>query len=86
MKCYLYGQNIFVYIQRGANHGFVNCAYTSQIDSKTGLLKGKRVGDKFYRENEGCSSSRPQYCFEHFSKIIKGFAKMFSGATERHGA
>ncbi|MFO1432800.1 MAG: transposase [Candidatus Competibacteraceae bacterium] len=37
--------------QRNANHVLVNGAYTSQMDSPTGLLKGKRVGDKFYREN-----------------------------------
>ena len=37
--------------QRSANHVLVNAAYTSQMDSETGLLKGKRVGDKFYREN-----------------------------------
>jgi IS605 OrfB family transposase len=37
--------------QRGAKHSLVNSAYTSQMDSTTGLLKGKRVGDKFYRKN-----------------------------------
>lgn len=37
--------------QRGAEHALVNGAYTSQMDSFTGLLKGKRSGDKFYREN-----------------------------------
>ena len=37
--------------QRCAEHVSVNSAYTSQTDSMTGLLKGKRVGDKFYREN-----------------------------------
>ena len=37
--------------QRKADHTSVNSAYTSQMDSTTGLLKGKRVGDKFYREN-----------------------------------
>lgn len=37
--------------QRGAKHVLVNAAYTSQMDSSTGLLQGKRVGDKFYREN-----------------------------------
>jgi hypothetical protein len=35
--------------QRGAVHSTVNAAYTSQMDSQTGLLQGKRVGDKFYR-------------------------------------
>ena len=37
--------------QRGAGHRLVNAAYTSQMDSVTGLLEGKRVGDKFYRVN-----------------------------------
>lgn len=37
--------------QRGAMHRTVNAAYTSQMDSHTGLLQGKRVGDKFYRES-----------------------------------
>lgn len=35
--------------QRGATHVVVNAAYTSQMDSFTGLLEGKRVGDMFYR-------------------------------------
>jgi len=37
--------------QREASHELVNCAYTSQMDSVTGLLQGKRVGDKFHRIN-----------------------------------
>lgn len=37
--------------QRGANHFLVAAAYTSQMDSVTGLLEGKRVDDKFYRIN-----------------------------------
>ena len=37
--------------QRKADHASVNSAYTSQMDSTTGLLAGKRVGDRFYREN-----------------------------------
>ena len=37
--------------QRNAKHVLVNAAYTSQMDSTNGLLKGKRVGDKFYRED-----------------------------------
>ncbi len=37
--------------QRKAKHVLVNAAYTSQMDSANGLLQGKRVGDKFYREN-----------------------------------
>jgi hypothetical protein len=34
--------------QRGACLVYVASAYTSQIDSKTGLLEGKRSGDRFY--------------------------------------
>ncbi|MHB1605934.1 MAG: nuclease/transposase family protein [Leptospirales bacterium] len=37
--------------QRQADHHLVNAACTSQMDSVTGLLEGKRVGDKFYRVN-----------------------------------
>ena len=37
--------------QRGAVHITVNAAYTSQMDSFTGRLEGRRVGDKFYRIN-----------------------------------
>jgi len=37
--------------QRQAEHGLVNAAYTSQMDSVTGLLEGKRVADRFYRVN-----------------------------------
>ena len=40
-----------VCMQRSARHVLVNAAYTSQMDSTTGLLQGKREGDKFYREN-----------------------------------
>ena len=40
-----------VCLQRKASHVLVNAAYTSQMDSATGLLKGRRVGDKFYRES-----------------------------------
>lgn len=37
--------------QRQAKHCLVNAAYTSQMDSVTGLLQGKRVADRFYRIN-----------------------------------
>jgi hypothetical protein len=40
-----------VCLQRQASHVLVNAPYTSRMDSVTGLLKGKRVEDKFYREN-----------------------------------
>ena len=37
--------------QRCAKHVLVNAAFKSQMDSANGLLQGKRVGDRFYREN-----------------------------------
>jgi len=37
--------------RRGSTLHYVNAAYTSQMDSTTGLLEGKRVGDKFYCAN-----------------------------------
>jgi len=37
--------------QRPADHRLVNAAYTSQMDSVSGLLEGKRVVVKFYRVN-----------------------------------
>ena len=36
---------------RGSSLRLVNCAYTSQMDSKTGCLEGRRVRDKFYHVN-----------------------------------
>lgn len=36
---------------RGSCLRLVNCAYTSQMDSKTHRLEGRRVGDKFYHVN-----------------------------------
>jgi len=36
---------------RGSRLHYVNAAYTSQMDSNTQLLEGKRVGDKFYHVN-----------------------------------
>lgn len=37
--------------RRGSTLHIVNPAYTSQMDSMTGLLHGRRVGDKFYSTN-----------------------------------
>ncbi|MFL6717383.1 MAG: transposase [Burkholderiaceae bacterium] len=37
--------------QREATHVVVNAAYTSQMDSFTNLLEGRRKDDKFYRTN-----------------------------------
>jgi hypothetical protein len=43
--------------QRGACLVHVNAAYTSQIDSQTGLLEGKRVGDRFHHVSGDVSSA-----------------------------
>ncbi|MCD8505128.1 MAG: hypothetical protein LRY49_09195 [Burkholderiaceae bacterium] len=49
--------------QRHAKHILVNGAYTSQMtsqmDSTNGLLQGKRVGEKFYRANNGMGGRSP---------------------------
>lgn len=37
-----------VTVSRCSTAVFVNCAYTSQMDSRYGVLLGRRVGDKFY--------------------------------------
>jgi IS605 OrfB family transposase len=37
-----------VVLRRGAMHELVNASYTSQTDSRTGLLLGSRVGDRFH--------------------------------------
>ncbi len=37
--------------RRGSTLHYVNPAYTSQMDSRTGLLQGRREGDKFYCAN-----------------------------------
>jgi len=42
--------------QRGCKHSLINPAYTSQMDSRTGFLEGKRVGDKFYHAEHGVVS------------------------------
>jgi len=42
---------------RGSCLRLVNCAYTSQMDSNTCRLEGRRVGDRFYHVNGGVSHS-----------------------------
>lgn len=42
---------------RGSCLRLVNAAYTSQMDSKTGHLEGRRVGDKFYHVNGDVSQA-----------------------------
>ena len=42
---------------RGSCLRLVNCAYTSQMDSNTHRLEGRRVGDKFYHANGDVSQA-----------------------------
>ena len=42
---------------RGSCLRLVNCAYTSQMDSNTCRLEGRRVGDKFYHVNGDVSQA-----------------------------
>lgn len=42
---------------RGSCLRLVNCAYTSQMDSNTRRLEGRRVGDQFYHVNGEVSSA-----------------------------
>ena len=42
---------------RGSCLRLVNCAYTSQMDSNTHRLEGRRVGDKFYHVNGDVSQA-----------------------------
>ena len=86
--------------QRKAKHVLACGAYTSQMDSTTGLLQGKRVGDKFYRENGDVLQADHNAALKCASKIGRPRdisvhalqasppdpAGTFSGATERQQA
>ena len=79
---------------------YVNCAYTSQIDSVTGLLEGKRVADRFYRlngdvlqadhnaaRNVKARASDPEIKrFTPHKEVKRILLSRSSGATERHEA
>lgn len=86
--------------QRGAVHVTVNAAYTSQMDSFTGLLEGRRVGDKFYRANGDVIQAdynaarnvkhrlhdRDITRFMPHLEVRRILLSRFSGATERQEA
>jgi len=86
--------------QRNVIHQLVNCAYTSQIDSVTGLLEGKRVADRFYRlngdvlqadhnaaRNVKARASDPEIKrFTPHKEVKRILLSRSSGATERHEA
>lgn len=81
-------------------HVIVNAAYTSQMDSVTQLLEGKRVGDKFYRNNgdvlqADVNAARNVKARMHDSEITRYMPyqqveaillSRSSDATERQGA
>jgi hypothetical protein len=81
-------------------HHTVNAAYTSQMDSHTGLLQGKRVGDKFYRasgdviqadtnaaRNVLARLSDPDICrCTPYRDVRRILLSRSSGATERQEA
>jgi len=85
--------------QREASHVLVNAAYTSQIDSTTGLLEGKRVGERFYRVNGDVMQADHNAALNVLARIddpeierFTPFAKVKAillarspGATERQG-
>jgi hypothetical protein len=85
--------------QRNAKHVLVNAAYTSQMDSTTGLLQGKRMGDKFYRENGDVLQADhnaalnvrarlddPEISrYTPYRQVRLILLARSSGATERHG-
>ena len=74
-------------------------AYTSQIDSQTGLLEGKRDGDRFYHASGDVSQADTNAALnvEHrmddpdigrytpFKDIKRILLARSSGATERQG-
>jgi hypothetical protein len=86
--------------QRGATHIVVNAAYTSQMDSFTGLLHGTREDDKFYRINGDvlqahANAARNVRNRIHDQEITRYMPHLqvkqillarSSGATERHEA
>lgn len=86
--------------QREATHVVVNAAYTSQMDSLTGLLEGKRVGDRFYRVNGDViqadhNAARNVLDRMHdpeitrympYQEVRRILLARSSGATERQGA
>ena len=84
--------------QRGAKLALVCAAYTSQIDSQTGLLEGKRIGDRFYHKSgdvghADINAARNVLArlhdpdigrFTPFKTVRAILLARSSGATERH--
>ncbi|WP_298445512.1 zinc ribbon domain-containing protein, partial [Ferrimicrobium sp.] len=86
--------------QRKARHVLVNAAYTSQMDSNTHLLEGRRVADKFYCANgdvlqadfNAARNLRHRYfdreinLYTPYGEVRRILLARSSGATERQGA
>nr|WP_276977779.1 hypothetical protein [Ferrimicrobium acidiphilum] len=86
--------------QRKARHVLVNAAYTSQMDSNTHLLEGRRVGDKFYCANGDVLqadfnaalnllhrySDQEITLYTPHKEVRRVLLARSSGATERQGA
>ncbi|WP_276940120.1 zinc ribbon domain-containing protein, partial [Ferrimicrobium acidiphilum] len=86
--------------QRKARHVLVNAAYTSQMDSNTHLLEGKREADKFYCANGDVLqadfnaalnllhrySDQEITLYTPHKEVRRVLLARSSGATERQGA
>ncbi|WP_276969273.1 zinc ribbon domain-containing protein, partial [Ferrimicrobium acidiphilum] len=86
--------------QRKARHVLVNAAYTSQMDSNTHLLEGKREADKFYCANGDVLqadfnaalnllhrySDQEITLYTPHREVRRILLARSSGATERQGA
>ena len=70
---------------RSVDHSMVSCAYTSQMDSRTGLLKGKRVGDKFYHENGDVSHADQNAATNILARYFDSDIKPFMSVTAIKG-
>jgi hypothetical protein len=68
--------------QRNASHELVNGAYTSQIDSLTGLLEGKRDGDTFYRVNGDVLQADPNAALDVLARLSDSEIKRFTSYQE----
>lgn len=62
--------------RRGSTLVLVSCAYTSQMDSRNGLLLGKRSGDSFY-----CHDGEVLQADENAARNVK--ARLFDPGIDR---
>ena len=57
--------------RRGSAPALVNPAYTSQVDSRTGLLQGRRRWDRFYCLRRGCAGRGRQCRLQHSGEAVR---------------